>query len=235
MISADGLTMRYGNTRALSHVTFRVNPGQIYCLLGPHGSGKTTAINLLFGILKPSYGTVSIEGFDSVTQTEELRKRAALVSDAIALYDNLTTTDHLQLFGSLSGRGKLTQEECIRILGSVDLPEATLHQRIRRYGAGMRVKLSMAIALLKNASAILMDEPGGGLDPHIGAAQAPLITEMREQGKAILVATNDLYYAQRVADVIGFLREGALIHELHREDFAHENLEKLYTKILLNF
>jgi ABC-2 type transport system ATP-binding protein len=96
----------------------------------------------------------------------------------------------------------------------------------------MRQKVALAIALLKDAPALLLDEPTGGLDPRSASDLVLLLRELRDQGKAILMATHDVLHAHQVADVIGFLKEGVLIRELRREEFVHEDLERLYLRLL---
>jgi ABC-2 type transport system ATP-binding protein len=230
MITVTALTKLYGSTLALDHITLTVHPGEIYCLLGPNGSGKTTAINIFFGFISPTRGSASICGFDAVSQSLEVKKRAALVSENVAFYHTLTAIEHMAFFAALSGRSELKRQEFVQLLRSMALPERSFDQRVGEFSKGMKQKLAIAIALLKNVPAFLLDEPGGGLDPRSAADLVRLLKEMRDQGKAILMTTHDVFHAHQVADTVGFLRDGVLILQLSRQEFVHEDLEKLYLK-----
>jgi len=230
MIIATALTKYIDPTIALDHLTLHVRPGEIYCLLGPNGSGKSTTINLLFGFIKPTRGSASICGFDVVTQSLEVKRHAALVSESVTFYHSLTAVEHLSCFAALSGRRDLKRQGLAQRLRSVGLPERSFDQRVGEFSKGMKQKLAIAIALLKDAPALLLDEPGGGLDPGSAAELVRLLREMRNSGKAILMTTHDVFHAHQIADTVGFLRDGVLILELRRPDFVHEDLEKLYLK-----
>lgn len=230
MITATALKKFYGSTLALDHLTLDVHPGEIYCLLGPNGSGKSTTINLFFGFIKPTRGSASICGFDAVSQSLEVKRHAALVSESVEFYPTLTAIEHLAFFAPLSGRKDLKRQDLAQLLRSVGLPERFFDRRVREFARGMRQKLAIAVALLKNAPALLLDEPGGGLDPRSVADLVRLLKAMRDEGKAILMATHDVFHAHQIADTVGFLRNGVLILQLHRSEFVHEDLEKLYLK-----
>jgi ABC-2 type transport system ATP-binding protein len=230
MIIATALTKYIDPIIALDHLTLHVRPGEIYCLLGPNGSGKSTTINLFFGFIKPTRGSASICGFDAVRQSLEVKKHAALVSESFRFYHTLTAIEHLACFAALAGRRDLKRQDLVQLLRSVALPERSFDQGVGEFSKGMKQKLAIAIALLKNAPALLLDEPSGGLDPTSAADLVRLLREMRNGGKAILMATHDVFHARQIADTVGFLREGVLILELRRPDFVHEDLEKLYLK-----
>jgi ABC-2 type transport system ATP-binding protein len=230
MIIATALTKFFDPIIALDHLTLHVRPGEIYCLLGPNGSGKSTTINLFFGFIKPTRGSASICGFDVVTQSLEVKRHAALVSESVSFYHSLTAVEHLSCFAALAGRRDLKRQDLAQLLRSVALPERSFDQRVGEFSKGMKQKLAIAIALLKNAPALLLDEPSGGLDPSSAADLVRLLREMRNGGKAILMTTHDVFRARQIADTVGFLRDGVLILELRRPDFVHEDLEKLYLK-----
>ncbi len=230
MITASALTKLYDSKLALDHLTLAVNPGEIYCLLGPIGSGKSTTINLFFGFIRPTRGSAAICGFDSVTQSPEVKKHAALVSKRFAFSDTLTALEHIAFFAELSGRKDLDRLGYVQLLHSVMLPERSFDRSTEEFSPGMKLKLAIAIALLKNAPALLLDEPSGDLDPESAADLVRLLKEMRDRGKTILMTTHDVFRAHQIADTVGILREGVLILQLSRPDFVHEDLEILYLK-----
>ena len=230
MITATDLTKLYDSKLALDHVSLAVHPGEIYCLLGPIGSGKSTTINLFFGFIKPTRGSAAICGFDSVTQPLELKKHAALVSKRFALYDTLTALEHIAFVAALLGRKDLDRLGYVELLRSVMLPERSYERRVEEFSPGMKLKLAIAIALLKSAPALLLDEPSGDLDPESAADLVRLLKEMRDRGKTILMTTHDVFRAHQIADTVGILRDGVLILQLSRAEFVHEDLEILYLK-----
>jgi ABC-2 type transport system ATP-binding protein len=230
MIIATALTKFFDPIIALDHLTLHVRPGEIYCLLGPNGSGKSTTINLLLGFIKPTRGCAEICGFDVVTQSLEVQRRTALVSENVSFYPNLTAMENLSFFAALLGRKDLKRDDLVQLFRSVGLPEQSFNQRVGEITRGMRQKLAISFALLKDASALLLDEPIGGLDPLSAAELVRLLKEMRDRKKAILMTTHDVFRARQLADTVGFLRDGVLILELRRPDFVHEDLEKLYLK-----
>jgi len=133
MITATDLTKYYDPMIVLDQLTFTVRPGEIYCLLGPNGSGKSTTIDLLFGFIKPVRGSAAVCGFDIVTQSAEVRKHAALVSDRTALYDGLSALEHIALFAALSLRKDLNRPDYVRLLQSVSLPEGSFDQKVGKF------------------------------------------------------------------------------------------------------
>ena len=232
MITATDLTKYYDPMIVLDQLTFTVRPGEIYCLLGPNGSGKSTTIDLLFGFIKPVRGSATVCGFDTVTHSAEVRKHTALVSDRTALYDGLSAVEHIALFAALSGRKDLNRLDYLRLLRSVSLPEGSFDQKVGKFSKGMKHKLTMAIAILKDAPVLLVDEPAGGLDPVSTYEQGYLLAKMRKGGKTILMATHDALRAHQLADTVGVLRDGVLILQLKRPEFLHEGLKTIYLRHL---
>jgi ABC-2 type transport system ATP-binding protein len=230
MIIATALTKYFDPIIAVDDLNLHVRPGEIYCLLGPQGSGKSTTINLFLGFIKPTRGSTSICGFDAVKQPSEVKKHAALVSESIGFFHRMTAVEHLSCFAALSPEKELKRQDLRQLLRSVGLPEHSFDQRVGEFSKGMKLKMAIAIALLKDAPALLLDEPGGGLDPGSAAEMAYLLTEMRNRGKAILMTTHDVFRARQIADTVGFIRDGLLILELRRPDFVYEDLERLYLK-----
>ena len=234
MITSAALTMRFGDTVALNHLTLAVQPGEIYCLLGPHGSGKSTAIDLFMGFLTPGFGTASIEGYDVAKFPHEVRKRTALVTAQTPLYDRLTPIQHMELFASMYARRDQQKSSIVARLRAAGLPERAMSERVASLSAGFRQKIAVAIALLKNTPAVLLDEPAGGLDPRSAADVLNLLKEMREQGKEMLMTTDDVVHARKIADRVGLLKDGLLIRELRREEFIREDLERSYLHLFVS-
>lgn len=234
MIQAVDLTKRYedGGILALDHLNLTVQPGQIYCLLGANGAGKTTTINLFFNFIEPTSGTAKIKGYDCAKEPLEAKKYAAYVSENVMLYGNFTARQNLDFFTKLSGRKNLEKEDYYMAMRQVGLPERSFEQRVKTFSKGMRQKLGIAIAMLKQAPALLLDEPTAGLDPKAGAEFLDLLRRLRDEGKAILMSTHDIFRAKEIADEVGIMKEGNLIMELTKEDLTYEDLEKIYLKYM---
>ncbi len=233
MIQAIDLTKRYEDgLLALDHLNINIQPGQIYCLLGANGAGKTTTINLFFNFIEPTSGKALLNGKDCTREPLEAKQYAAYVSENVMLYGNFTARQNLDFFTKLAGRKNLSKEDYYMVMRQVGLPERAFEQRVKTFSKGMRQKLGIAIAILKQAPALLLDEPTSGLDPKAGAEFVELLLRLRGEGKAILMSTHDIFRAKEIADVVGIMKEGVLIMEKTKEDLKYEDLEKLYLKYM---
>lgn len=234
MIQAIDLTKRYEDDGllALDHLNLNIQPGQIYCLLGANGAGKTTTINLFFNFIEPTSGTAVLNGIDCTKNPLEAKKYAAYVSENVMLYGNFTARQNLDFFTKLAGRKNLKKEDYHMVMRQVGLPERSFEQRVKTFSKGMRQKLGIAIAMLKQAPALLLDEPTAGLDPKAAAEFVELLLRLRSKGKAILMSTHDIFRAKEIADTVGIMKEGVLIMEKTKEDLEYEDLEKLYLKYM---
>lgn len=233
MIEAIDLTKRYEDGRlALDHLNIKVEPGQIYCLLGANGAGKTTTINLFFNFIDPTSGTAKINGHDCRKTPLEAKKYAAYVSENVMLYGNFTARQNLDFFTKIAGRRDLKREDYHMVMRQVGLPEWSFEKRVRTFSKGMRQKLGIAIAILKQAPALLLDEPTAGLDPKAAADFIELLIGLKNEGRAILMSTHDIFRTKEMADVAGIMKEGVLVMERTKQDFEFEDLQKLYLKYM---
>lgn len=233
MIQAIDLTKRYEDgLLALDHLNLNIQPGQIYCLLGANGAGKTTTINLFFNFIEPTSGKAMLNGIDCAKDPLEAKKFAAYVSENVMLYGNFTARQNLDFFTKLAGRKNLKREDYHMVMRQVGLPEFAFEKRVKTFSKGMRQKLGIAIAILKQAPALILDEPTSGLDPKAAAEFIELLVQLRQEGKAILMSTHDVFRAKEIADVVGIMKSGLLIMERKKEDLENEDLEKLYLKYM---
>lgn len=233
MIQAIDLTKRYEDgLLALDHLNLNIQPGRIYCLLGANGAGKTTTINLFFNFIEPTGGSALLNGIDCTKNPLDAKRHAAYVSENVMLYGNFTARQNLDFFTKLAGRKELKKEDYYMVMRKVGLPERAFEQRVKTFSKGMRQKLGIAIAILKQAPALLLDEPTSGLDPKAAAEFVELLLALRGEGKAILMSTHDIFRAKEIADVVGIMKEGVLIMEKTREQLEAEDLEKLYLKYM---
>jgi ABC-2 type transport system ATP-binding protein len=229
MIEAKNLSKRYeDDVLALDALNLRVNPGEIYCLLGANGAGKTTTINLFLDFIQPTEGQALLNNVDVAKNPLEAKKYVAYVSENVMLYANFTARQNLDYFARLGGKRNLKKDDYYRVMGEVGLQKKAFEQRIKEFSKGMRQKLGIAIAMIKDAPALLLDEPTAGLDPKAGAEFLKTLIDLRSKGKAILMSTHDIFRSKDVADRVGIMKEGRMVMERTGEELKHENLEQLY-------
>ena len=229
MMQAINLTKRYEDgLLALDHVSYDIYPGEVFCLLGANGAGKTTTINLFLDFIPPTEGEARLNGINCHQNPLAAKKYAAYVSENVMLYGNFTARQNLDFFAKLGGKRNLGKKDCYRVMAEVGLPERAFEQRVKMFSKGMRQKLGIAIAMIKDAPAILLDEPTAGLDPKAGAEFLELLTSLKAQGKAILMSTHDIFRSKEIADRVGIMKEGKMVMERTRQELAHEDLQRLY-------
>ncbi len=229
MIQAIDLSKRYEDgVLALDALNLHVKPGEIYCLLGANGAGKTTTINLLLDFIAPTSGKALINGIDASARPLEAKRHVAYVPENVMLYGSFTARQNLDFFARLGGRNDLGRDGLHAVMREVGLPEKAFEQRVKELSKGMRQKLGIAIAMVKEAPALLLDEPTSGLDPKAGAEFLETLTELRGKGKAILMSTHDIFRAKQIADRVGIMKEGRKVMERTREELEYENLERIY-------
>ena len=207
VIKVEDLTRRFGDFVAVDHINFEVSAGEVVGYLGPNGSGKTTTIRMLLGLLEPSDGKATVLGFDAFKQSEEVRKRAGYMSQKFAIYDDLTVLENLTFYGGVYG---ITDKA--RIKHTLELVGLTGHDSTltRTLSAGWRQRLALGIALVHEPKLLFLDEPTSGVDPTARRAFWDLIYELAESGVTILVTTHymdEAEYCERVA----IMRDGKLL------------------------
>jgi ABC-2 type transport system ATP-binding protein len=215
----EALTKRYGRSRhgplpggpevaALSDLTIRVNPGEIFGFLGPNGAGKTTAIRLLLGYLHPTSGRAEVLGLDSQAKSVEIRARVGYLPGGIALYDGMAGADLLDYLGQLYGRAPVRRAE---LLDRLQLSAATLRRPVRDYSRGMRQKIGIIQALQHDPELAILDEPTEGLDPLMQRAFYEVLDDLRAAGRTIFFSSHVLSEVERVCDRVAIIRTGRLV------------------------
>ena len=207
VISVENLTRRFGDFVAVDHVNFEVRPGEVVGYLGPNGSGKTTTIRMLLGLLAPSYGKATVLGFDAFKQSEQVRMRAGYMSQKFAIYDDLTALENLTFYGGVYGITDKTRIRQTLELVGLQGHAATL---TRSLSAGWRQRLALGIALVHEPKLLFLDEPTSGVDPTARRAFWDLIYELAESGVTILVTTHYMDEAE-YCERVGIMRAGKLL------------------------
>ncbi len=228
MLQAIDLAKSYGAQTALQPLNLEVKPGEIFCLLGANGAGKTTTINLFLNFIEPTGGRALINGLDVVAHPLETKKHIAYIPEQVSLYRNLTGFENLDYFATLANGAEVDRGKLLGYLNEVDLPAGAEARRVSTYSKGMRQKIVIAIAMAKQAKALLLDEPTSGLDPKASNEFSQLIRKLAGQGTAILMATHDLFRAKEDGSRVGIMRQGTLKQVLNTDEFGHADLERIY-------
>jgi len=229
LLEAKDLSKRYEDgVLALDNLNLQVKETQIFAMLGANGAGKTTAINLFLNFIEPTSGQAEVDGIVTHLDPLKAKTKLAYVSENVMLYPNFTALQNLDFFARLAGRAEIDDEGCREILMRVGLAASEHNKKIKDLSKGMRQKCGIAIAIIKDAPAILLDEPTSGLDPQAGREFIDLLAGLRDEGKAILMSTHDIFRAREVADEIGIMSAGKMVMQKKREELHGEDLEKLY-------
>ena len=210
-IEVKQLTKRFGTFTAVDHISFEVEPGEIFGFLGANGAGKTTSINIFLNFIEPTSGHALIDGIDVMEKPLETKKHVAFVSENVMLYGNFTARQNLDFFARLGGKTNLTKDDYYNVMRRVGLQEEAFERKLKTFSKGMRQKVGLAIAIIKDADNIVMDEPTTGLDPKSAAELMQILINLRNAGKSILMCTHDLFRAKAVADRVGIMKL-SLIH-----------------------
>ncbi len=208
-IEVRGLVKRYGELTAVAGVDLTVNPGDVYGYLGPNGAGKTTSLRMMLGLITPSAGTVRLFGRDPIQSIDALEGVAGFV-EAPAFYPYLSGQRNLELLAAFDGgdaKGRIAAS-----LDAVDLTERA-RDRVGGYSHGMRQRLGIAAALLRDPKLLLLDEPATGLDPAGMRDMRLLIRRLADQGMTVLLSSHLLTEVEEVCNRVAIVRSGAIVYE----------------------
>ncbi len=229
MLKAIELSKRYEDGHlALDALNLEIKSGEIFFLLGANGAGKTTTINLFLNFIEPSSGQVLINDIDVVKNPLETKKYVSFVSENVMLYGNFSARQNLDFFAKLGGKKDLTKQDYYNVMRSVGLQEAAFEKKLKTFSKGMRQKVGLAIAIIKDADNIILDEPTSGLDPKSASELMQILINLKNTGKSILMCTHDIFRAKTVADRVGIMKEGRLVMLRDKELFLTDDLEKIY-------
>lgn len=226
-LEARALVREFGALRAVDGLDLKVHAGEIYCLLGPNGAGKSTTINCFLGFVTPTSGEVIVNGLDVEKNPIKTKRALGYIPEQVNLYRNLTGVENLEYLAGLAGRD-LSRSELAAILVEAGLQREAVDRRVGTYSKGMRQKVAIALAMAKEAEALLLDEPTSGLDPKAANEFGVLLARLRERGVAILMATHDLFRARETGDRVGIMNGGRLVRELGTDEIGHVDLERIY-------
>ena len=219
----QNITSRYGTHTALDGVSLHVRPGDCYGFLGHNGAGKTTALRIALGLIRPDSGRVVVDGFDAAKHPREARARQGGLIERPGFYSWLSGRRNLYLLGRLGGLDRRkTLVECDRLLELVGL-SAAAGRKVGGYSQGMRQRLGIAQALLGDPACVLLDEPANGLDPEgIEEFRRMLVHLTREEGRTVILSSHQLHEVSGVCNRIGILRQGRMLVEAATSELLAE-------------
>jgi len=237
LIEAAELTKQFGSVQALTGLSFRVMPGEIYGLLGPNGAGKTTTIKIITGLMEPTSGWVKVGGFDPIKNPIEVKSRIGYVAEKPILYESLSSRDFLEFVASIR---RIEQNAANRIVAQLadafdmakyfDAPIATLSM-------GMKQKVALIASLVHQPPVLLLDEPLSGLDAKSSRIVKELLSLHTQKGGAVLFSTHIMEVAEHLCTRIGIIDQGKVIAEGTLDQLKSktgnksETLEELFLKL----
>lgn len=223
-IWTHGLTKRYGDNVAVNKLDLAVPPGEVFGLLGPNGAGKTTTILMLLGLSEPTAGRVRVVGLDPTRSALDVKRRVGYVPDSVGFYNHLTGRENLQYTAALNGLdGTAGEQRSSTLLEEVGLAERA-DEPVRVYSRGMKQRLGIADALIKNPDVLILDEPTVGLDPRGADHVLELVTRLAtERGVAVLLSSHLLAQVQAICGRIGIFVRGTMVASGTVDELAAEH------------
>lgn len=216
VVDARGVVKSFGSTRALAGLDLQVQRGEVHGFLGPNGSGKTTMLRILLGLLRLDGGTVRLLGGDPWRDVRALHPRLAYVPGDVSLWPNLSGGEVIDLLARLQGGHDAARRD--EYLERFDLDPT---KRCRTYSRGNRQKVALVAALATDADLYLLDEPTAGLDPVKEAAFRACVRELRDQGRTVLLSSHILSEAEALSDRVSIIREGRLVESGRLDQLRH--------------
>lgn len=231
MIKTKKISKKYGDFTAIENLSLNVKEGEILCLLGANGAGKSTIINILLNFTKPSSGICEINNLDVIKNPIKTKEFLTYIPENLMLYPTLSALENLDYFTKLSGK-KFDFKELENCLLEAGLDLSLINNRVNTFSKGMRQKVGIALAIAKKSKVLLLDEPTSGLDPKSSNDFIHLLKKMKNEGVAILMATHDLFRAKEVSSHIGIMRSGVLENYSRTSNLTLKELETIYIDIM---
>ncbi|ABY91656.1 ATP-binding cassette domain-containing protein [Thermoanaerobacter sp. X514] len=237
MVEVKGLTKVFKNIRAVDNLSFKVEEGEIYGLLGENGAGKTTTLRMLATMLKPTSGTAIINGKDLIKEPEEIRKEIGILfGGESGLYDRLTARENILYFAELHDMDKKEANKKIDILAQkFDMTEF-IDRPAGKLSKGMKQKVAILRSIIHDPKVMLFDEPTSGLDVGSVREVHDFIRFCKEEGKIIIFSSHSMSEVEKLCDKIGIIHKGKLIEEGTikdlKEKYKTDNLEELFMELV---
>lgn len=228
-ILIDSVRLFYGVQPVLDGLSLAVPAGSITALLGGNGAGKSTTLAALLGFVRPQSGRIAVCGIDPAADPDPARRRIAYLPENVALYEHLSAVENADYLLALSGE-RQSRAAIVEAFEAAGLQQAAWDRRLGGFSKGMRQKVAIAVALLRQVPVLLLDEPTSGLDPRATGDFNALLTTVRDRGTAVLMVTHDLLSAADVADRIGFLEAGRIVEDVAARGAEQFDIRSLHAR-----
>lgn len=230
-VSAFGLTKRYGRApAAVEDISFLVSPGEVYCLLGGTGAGKTSILRMLLGLHFPTAGVATVAGFDPTREGIAVRSATTFVTSSATLSRSMSPLHSLETFVGLGSRGPFDRSRFINALRLMGVPERCFTTNASRLPKDVLLSVWLAVGWLRATPVLMLDEPTVAIDTAAIARLQTQLDRFRNRGQAILIGTADVLFASQVADRIGIVKRGRKTAEYTRGDVVSRSLTDLYAE-----
>lgn len=235
IIKTEALSKKFGNFTAVDDISFDVYKGEIFGFLGANGAGKTTAIKMLTGLIKPSGGTASVLDYDVYTESESIKKSIGYMSQRFSLYEDLTILENMKFYGGIYGMGKMEiQKRAEEVLQFLDL-ENHKNQLVKSLPLGWKQKLAFSVSIFHEPRLVFLDEPTGGVDPITRREFWELILAYADRGNTLFVTTHYLDEAEYCSRV-SIMVDGKIVAlgspESLKINYQSLNMERVFLKLV---
>ncbi|MEM0340130.1 MAG: ABC transporter ATP-binding protein [Acidilobaceae archaeon] len=233
VVVVENLTKRFGEVVAVAGISFKVYSGEIFCIVGPNGSGKTTTLRTIVGLLKPEGGFVKVLGHDSSNLSLEVKRKIAYVPEDAGVPKGLTGVEYLEFVAEIYGAGEEAVKKGIQLSG---LGEA-IWKRVEEYSKGMKRRLLIASALAVEPELLVLDEPTAGLDVSYSIAiRDAIVSYVKSKGAAAIISSHNMLEVEHLCDRVVLLNRGAIVEEGSPKDIIARhrarNLEEVFVKVI---
>lgn len=222
MLRVENLKLCYGHQEILNSISFSIEKGKIIGLLGPNGAGKSSIIKVLAGLVKPETGILKIN--NTLAPFDDLRKQCGYLIDSPTFYPYLTAKQNLKLIQKLHNQ----KQDLSALLEQVGLT-ASSGKKVKHFSTGMKQRLAIALALLRNPKLLILDEPFNGLDPNGFKEVVQILTDLREAGTTILVSSHLLKDLEELADVFMVIHNGDIVLDISKKELLKSSKKVTFT------
>ncbi|NLP14969.1 MAG: ATP-binding cassette domain-containing protein [Clostridium sp.] len=237
MIDIQGLSKHFGQVIAVNSISFNVNKGEIFGLLGENGAGKTTTLRMLATMLTPTSGTAKMAGFEIVNEPEKVRASIGILfGGESGLYDRLTAEENIAYFGELNDMDRTRIKERIKELARIFNMEEYLTRRAGKLSKGMRQKVAFARAIIHDPDIMLFDEPTSGLDVSAIRDVHEFIKRCKAEGKTVIFSSHSMDEVEKLCDRVGIIHKGKLVAvatlDEIKSEYGEQNLEDIFIRLV---
>lgn len=234
VIKVEQLTKEFGDFTAVDQISFEVAQGEIYGFLGANGAGKTTAMKMLCGLLRPTSGRATVSGFDIYRQTEQIKQNIGYMSQRFSLYEDLTVIENIKFYGGIYGlRGVDLSRKAAHLLESLGLSEVA-GEMLKSLPLGWKQKLAFSVAIIHDPMVVFLDEPTGGVDPITRRQFWDLIYQAAHDGVTIFVTTHymdEAEYCDRISMMVDGRIEGLGTPLELKQKFNARDMDEVFVKL----